>query len=404
MCSLDLVPIMMPEDWQWSMLIGQHTMLKDSLVEGTENTLQSWWYRMYAKIVYDARPNTTSKETRQEQWEKLHNPYRYLYSLLLYVGPPGYFLYNLRAPMILVSFIIVANAVYTTMFDLFYEKHESMPTFGSTEAWGMFRMGSFALSLVLSVKLSKVYDRFWSARENFGKIRGLLNMIMQLMVLYCKTNAVKEMPKEEVDILLDTLSTWCTVFPYAVTMQLLSLTQVPVEVIPLLQYEEIELLQSTAKPRKFVLMKIQSIVHTFDLSTCQYLSIQKLIQECEIAAATCRRIKFTALPYNISQVCTGFVMIWLCIIPFGMQETNSNTTESHSEKIISIWIEAMIIFLFSLMMLCVDEVANQLEDPFHSLPLFDSLKTAMSHLATVREDYEKLDIAARVVSKADDRI
>jgi len=45
------------------------------------------------------------------------------------------------------------------------------------------------------------------------------------------------------------------------------------------------------------------------------------------------------------------------------------------------------------MMLAVDEIANQLEDPFHSLPLFDSLKIAMGHLADVRRDFDLLDKA-----------
>lgn len=80
-----------------------------------------------------------------------------------------------------------------------------------------------------------------------------------------------------------------------------------------------------------------------------------------------------------------------------MQETvdavkRSNVTKA--DQIVGTWIEAVLIFFFSLMMLCTDEVANQLEDPFHSLPLFDSLKTAMAHLATVKEDFEKIDFAA----------
>eukprot|EP00890_Picochlorum_soloecismus_P002968 jgi/Picsp_1/3672/NSC_06509-R1_upf0187-domain-containing protein len=376
-------------------LIGQHTKVLESSLRG--ETKPSWWNRLYATVIYDSRPNTTSKETRSEQWGKLHSPYRYLHSLFLYLGPPGYFLYNLRVPMTLVTVVILLNAVYSTLYIFLDDKFPSIPTFRTMQTWDIFRMGSFSLSLLLSVKISKVYDRFWSARSSFGKISGNLNMLMQLMALYSRTDAPEGMSEKEASELLDMLSAWMTVYPYALTMQLLTLSRLPREVVPLIRYEEVDLLESTAKPRKFVLMKLQSIVHQFKLPMEKYLCVQNLLQDTETSAATCRRIKFTALPYNISQVCTGFVLIWLCVVPFGMQETvdavkRSNVTKA--DQIVGTWIEAVLIFFFSLMMLCTDEVANQLEDPFHSLPLFDSLKTAMAHLATVKEDFEKIDFAA----------
>ena len=110
----------------------------------------------------------------------------------------------------------------------------------------------------------------------------------------------------------------------------------------------------------------------------------------ETNAATCRRIKFTPLPFGVSLVTTGFVMLWLVLLPFGLTATAQN---SLGTRIISTWVEAICLFVLSTMLLAIDEAANQLEDPFHSLPLFDATKTAMAHLSIVAQDFEKLQMA-----------
>ena len=35
-------------------------------------------------------------------------------------------------------------------------------------------------------------------------------------------------------------------------------------------------------------------------------------------AGLCSRIRFNCLPYNLTLLCTGFIQIWLCLLPFGM--------------------------------------------------------------------------------------
>ena len=217
-------------------------------------------------------------------------------------------------------------------------------------------------------------------------------MIMQLLVIYSESISKDIMSESEKILALDTCQKWLTVFPYALIMQLLALKELPNEARIHLTLKEILLLESTGKPRKYVLMKLQKLLNQFNFSLEKYLSIEKLLQDTENAAAECRRIKFTALPFSLSQYCTGFVMIWSCVIPFGMDGAIVSGG-GRSTGIVSIWATSVIILLFCFMMLAVDEIANQLEDPFHSLPLFDSLKTAMDHLAAVRRDFDLLDKA-----------
>jgi putative membrane protein len=112
-------------------------------------------------------------------------------------------------------------------------------------------------------------------------------------------------------------------------------------------------------------------------------------------AGTCRRIKFTPLPFGLSLVTTGFIMLWLVLLPFGLTNaTAANSGFSLGTAILSTWTSGLGLFILSAMLLCVDEAANQLEDPFHSLPLFDATKTAMAHLSMVPDDFAKLRAAA----------
>lgn len=370
-------------------LIGRNTFVRDEQQKkkATGCLGQTFLCKGYHKLVIDSRPNTTSRETRSQQWSAIHNPMRYFYMLFFYLGPPGYLIYNLRYPLSLVTFLTLLNAVYYTV-TMYYPQ---LPLYGSTVLWDVFRMGSFLLSIIISLKISRIYDRFWAARQAFGKLGGNANAMMQLLVIYSGSIPNETMSELEKTNALDEFQRWLIVFPYALIMQLLALKELPNEARIHLGLKQIHLLESTAKPRKYVLMKLQKILHQFNLPMEKYLSIEKLLQDTESAAAECRRIKFTALPYSISQYCTGFLMIWSCVIPFGVDgaiEGSGKTT-----GVLSIWVAAAVMLLFCFMMLAVDEIANQLEDPFHSLPLFDSLRTAVDHLTAVRRDFDLLEKA-----------
>lgn len=78
----------------------------------------------------------------------------------------------------------------------------------------------------------------------------------------------------------------------------------------------------------------------------------------------------------------GFIVVWLLILPFGISNTAVSVLSSKTlgSAILLTWVQGACLFLLSMMMLSVDEVANQLEDPFLSLPLFDTMKTALGHL------------------------
>ena len=46
--------------------------------------------RFYIEAAYLSRPSITSKEARANEWAALHSPHRYILSILVGFGPPGY--------------------------------------------------------------------------------------------------------------------------------------------------------------------------------------------------------------------------------------------------------------------------------------------------------------------------
>ena len=189
----------------------------------------------------------------------------------------------------------------------------------------------------------------------------------------------------EIDGYLDEIYRYCVVYTYAVIMQLLTLDHLPREARHLVSPEEIAMLESTKKPRKFVHFRLQELVLKFRLKTEHYIAIQNLLTAAEVNAATCRRIKvrssaslvprlplalrsltrsfahslfktqFFPLPFGLSLVATGFIMIWCLLIPFGIPEPTRDN--GLAGQISSTWLTGLFVFILNAMLLVIDEGA-----------------------------------------------
>ena len=106
--------------------------------------------------MYDCRPATTSRETRAADWAKLHAPSRYLLSLLAPFGPPGYLVRNLRAPLFVITALILFNCTYETLYILY---PDTLVEFSDPQTWGVFRLGSFVRALCVLGGCAGVHTR-----------------------------------------------------------------------------------------------------------------------------------------------------------------------------------------------------------------------------------------------------
>jgi predicted membrane chloride channel (bestrophin family) len=59
-------------------------------------------------------------------------------------------------------------------------------------------------------------------------------------------------------------------------------------------------------------------------------------------------------------------MFWLVLLPFAVFPAVQSSTEP---RVVTIWFSALVLFFLALLLLSIDEISNQLEDPWYSLPL-----------------------------------
>lgn len=332
----------------------------------------SWFFDLYHHAFYASRPDTVNFETGKHQWSQIHDSRRYLSSLFFYIGPPAYLLWNLLLPITIIVTIILANAIYYT----FATYNKSLPTFDrSGNAQMAFSYSSFALSLLLALKLQRTYERWWAACLEFGRVTSKLQQLAHLAVLQ------KHIAPEVLDEFIEYLC----IYPYTVLMKLQSFKTMPREAfglakstghgtaVSVLKEEDVQFLMTTSEPRVYVALKIRKLIDDMQCPFEKYWAFEGLMETVEAAAIVCLRIKKTNIPIGISFLTTGFVMFWLVLLPFAVFPAVQSSTEP---RVVTIWFSALVLFFLALLLLSIDEISNQLEDPWYSLPLINIARSS----------------------------
>ncbi len=335
----------------------------------------------YVNFFYDQRPNVATEKTRKAHWEKLHSSQRFIQALFCYFGPPSHLLRNLRLPLSMIAVVSVASAVY---YGIQLTMYPQMPNFdedGNLKA--LFSLGSFAVSLLLAMRLNRTYERFWLARQSFGGI-GFNNVqAVHWMAVWCEDKAL--VPK---------FMSWLSTYHYAVMKLMLAQSKIHPDVAAILSPEELAVVDATEKPRELAALQIINILGKANLGKDQVLVISELLNNAAKEGGTCVRIKFQAIPYSISLVCTGFVFIWLLFLPLGLFRGVQISAEFAVVDIVCQYVVMEVAFLFlALLLLACDEISNQLEDPFYQLPLYEIAKSSGLQLRRTIENLEALNEA-----------
>lgn len=105
------------------------------------------------------------------------------------------------------------------------------------------------------------------------------------------------------------------------------------------------------------------------------------------AAGTCARLKFQSMPYSMTLMCTGFLQIWLLFLPCAIISVPTKAPAGDNP------VFGLVIYFFTaILMLGVDEVANQLEQPFPHLPLQEISETTLRDIDRFAGDAARLRV------------
>ena len=116
----------------------------------------------------------------------------------------------------------------------------------------------------------------------------------------------------------------------------------------LLDAEEWAVYEAAPTRRQVPWLKMQQLLAAADLPDGQALLMDTWLQRCDAEADACARFRSTALPYNLTLLSTGFIQIWIMLLPIGYIQEGD-------------WWTLFPYFWLALLLLACDELATQLE-------------------------------------------
>jgi putative membrane protein len=335
------------------------------------STLSDAW-RCRRWIFYDPRPDLHTVKTRAREWELLKSDWRTFHALFFYLGPPSHILWNIKWPFIAINFISYVVQYYGLMSGDQQWRQEL------SHLRTAFTMSSFCMSLLLSYRVNRAYERWSQARSSISSLGSGATSIFMQCAIWCRHQPEKSDA-------LDDLRRFCIVWPYSILQVLRGSDTLLPAATNHLHKEEQVVYSGSRKGRQVVATAIRCIVNDLDLGGDKLMACESLLQSAMSAGGAALRIRFAALPQALSLVSTGFILLWCALLPFGLL-TDQFVGDIDQGALIAVAI-------ISLLLLSVDEVASQLEDPFPFIPLEDICTTYERDIMRIQREMDAIQAA-----------
>eukprot|EP00798_Chlamydomonas_sp_ICE-L_P016392 gene16392-22594_t len=318
-----------------------------------------WPFNLFfSSHFYDGRPDMLKSSAKE--WDLLHSQRRYLQAPFCYLGPPSHILWNIKWPWLSSVLIAIAIGILSNT-----TRKLNIPLLLTS-----FHITSFAMSLLLAFKLNRAYDRWKAARRAFGRCGTRSTFLFTQAVAYIKD------PK-----LLRAYRRFLSVYTFAVMQTALAEPELDPKAAAMLLPRELALYKKSSKGIQVIITKLHLLSSAAQLSTARMLAMEATVAELWLNAMICANIRSQALPYGLSLISLGFVQIWCTLLPLGLNSDTYGVQE---------FIRVPATALITLVLLSVDEVATQLEQPFPMLPLAFLANSSMTDIARVEQEAAEL--------------
>lgn len=259
----------------------------------------------------------------------------------------------MRTLMPALLFMGVYSAVVCYVFLDYLELHKM----GIQPTGAMHSLLGIVLGLFLVFRTNTAYDRWWEGRRLWGgMVNSTRNFSMKLNAYISREN------HEERDWFFKMLSNFIFAAKESLRggVQFAELDPPPDETLlnDLRKYKH--------KPNRIAALLYQRVndlymqkIFTGD----QLINLDKELKDFNDLLGACERIKHTPIPYSYMMYVKKFIFIYIITLPFGF-------------VVISGYVTILIVMLISFVLLSVELIAEEIEDPFgrdvNDLPL-DSL-------------------------------
>lgn len=313
----------------------------------------------YRRIMSTWYPPVWKKKTLAREWVALRSEWRFVSSAICYIAPPLHILWLVKIPLLIVIGEILGLYFAPIGVLRFVDNDQGV----YTTAFGIC---AFALSLLLASRVNNVIQRFNLARAGFGKLGNVCVIIVQMMLTCCNDEEI-----------LQDMARWSVIYHNAIRKYLegnLKLSEDPVDYNSYLHEDEVMLMHETHKMRQMAPLKIRQLIAKAQPPMAMAIALNSQLEMAQIGAGDCVRIYSQSLPYPFTLMTTGFIQIWLYLLPLALKNTDLQLQVALPASIFTV-----------LLLLGVDAVAIQLENPFPYMPLQDLCNS------TQRDVYRALD-------------
>lgn len=272
----------------------------------------------------------------------------------------------------------------------YFELPLAWPAFGSVTTNVVF---NFVLGLLLVFRTNTAYERFWEGRKCWGTlVISIRNLSRQIWVNVAEITAGD---REEKVVLLKRLGAFAIATKLHLRKESLSS-----EIENLVTSEQAEILKTVKNPpleiSKWIGEYINRQYQRNCLSLHQMTAMNQLLDNMVEALTGCERILKTPIPVAYAIYLKRLLVIYCCLLPFQLVEKLQ-------------WWTGIIVVLIAFVLLGIEEIGNEIENPFgydeNDLPLDEICQTLLDNLEELRmpaleEKAEKTDYTNRLLSNS----
>ncbi|KAF5842146.1 Bestrophin, RFP-TM, chloride channel-domain-containing protein [Dunaliella salina] len=212
------------------------------------------------------------------------------------------------------------------------------------------QLTSFAVSLLLVFRTNQSYDRWWEARKIWG---GVLNRVRDIV-----TQAVVFIPEDEKELRI-AMRNWTIAFTRTLEAHLqgkLVSRDLKSNLENVLSPKELDMVMNSQHKVVKCLSVMGEISLQAPINSIERQMLMGNVQTFYDYLGMCERIMRTPLPLTYTRHTARFLFFWICSLPFALYGSFG-------------WGCIPIALVISTLLLGIDEIGVQIEEPFGVLPL-----------------------------------
>lgn len=248
------------------------------------------------------------------------------------------------------------------------------------------RMMLLAVSLMVTWRVNRVYERWWAARQAFAAVGAVGVSLAQRAHAWVTEPSIRA-----------ALCRWAVAWHYSILQMVTFAEELHPDGAASLRPAERALYARTRKPRQLVPLRLAMLARDARLPTAQALAVEELLAKGSAAAGVLGALRFQAMPDGLALLATGFVETFLLMLPLSWWSAAAQhraRSEAAADLVPALVSAALTLALYvglNLLFLGTLAAANRLEDPFGRMPLLDIVDTTRRDIGRVGDQVRGVD-------------